>query len=84
MGRCDEHRVVNGTALAVKRSALVDCGGRAVSQAVFAAMCGHSQQYQAELERPGPHKVTAEKAGQIEAALNYFSNHGFTRKSTDV
>jgi hypothetical protein len=67
-----QHRTIHGTNLAIRRTALVDASGKPVTQAAFAAQCGHSVMYQCQLERPGEHEVLAEKAGQIESALNYF------------
>lgn len=67
-----QHRAIHGTQLAIVRSALTDSAGRAVSQAKFAAVCGHSQQFQQRIEAPGIHEVPVEMAEKILSAIRYF------------
>ena len=73
IGESIEHRTVYGTRLAVVREGLRDSQGRAVTQDVFAAMCGHSRFRQVQLEAPGEHEVLVSTAEKINSAINYFN-----------
>jgi hypothetical protein len=72
IGPSEEHRTVHGSALAIRRTGLRDYEGKPVTQAMFAALCGHSESFQCQIERPGKHEVLRGKAEQIESALAYF------------
>ena len=53
------HRTIDGVELIRRREAL------GLSQATFANLCGHSQQFQQRLEAPGGHEILATKADEI-------------------
>lgn len=46
--------------------------GLEVSQALFAAQCGHSQVFQVQIERPGVHEITTDKAKDIITAISFY------------
>ena len=60
------HRSLDGTELAAIRE------GFGVTQALFAAQCGHSQQFQMQIERPGIHEISTSKAKDIINAISFY------------
>lgn len=60
------HRSIDGTEMATIRQ------GLGVTQAVFAAQCGHSQQFQVQIEQPGPHEISIDKARDIVTAISFY------------
>ncbi len=61
-----EHQIIDGSLLSAEREKI------GLSQAVFAAECGHSQQYQQQLESSGCHEIKTAKAEQISAVLEKY------------
>ena len=61
-----EHQTIDGSLLGAERYKT------GLSQAAFAGECGHSQQFQQQLEVPGPHRITSAKAEQILTVLEKY------------
>lgn len=61
-----EHKTIDGSVLSVEREKA------GLSQAAFAEECGHSQQYQQQLEALGTHRIKTAKAEQILAVLEKY------------
>lgn len=60
------HRSIDGTEMATIRQ------GLGVTQAVFAAQAGHSQQFQVQIEQPGRHEISTDKARDIVTAISFY------------
>lgn len=54
-----EHKTIDGSVLSTEREKT------GLSQAAFASECGHSQQFQQQLEAPGLHEITSARAERI-------------------
>jgi len=61
------HRSVDGDMLIEIREQL------GVTQAAFASHAGHSQPFQTQIESPGRHEITSDKAEQIARTVSYFT-----------
>jgi transcriptional regulator with XRE-family HTH domain len=61
-----EHKNIDGSLLSAEREKT------GLSQAAFASECGHSQQYQQQIEAPGFHEIKTAKAEQIFAVLEKY------------
>ncbi len=61
-----EHKTIDGVVLSAEREKT------GLSQAAFASECGHSQQYQQQIEALGTHEITSAKAERILAVLEKY------------
>jgi len=61
-----DHYTIEGVVLCSERETT------GLSQAAFTEECGHSQQYQQQIETPGSHRIRSVKAEQILAVIGKY------------